>query len=294
MKTSFGKCKRILAVITVSAVFMTTGCGKQEETVQETEVLVEAEAQSAETLLPKETQRPVVISAETPSPEVTQKPIATETPSVTTEPTATKAPKETATPGPTQTPTPAATPKPEATQAPASGTEGKEVVVAENTNTVTVTEAPAATETPAETPTVTEKPVATPEPTPVPAPVVTPAPAPCSHNFVKDYWPSGPSCTHGADWVMVCSLCGEEGESGTDPALDHTPETVIDVDATYCNEHGIKITNCTSCGAELGREGFDGAEHDWVTGTTDPVWSEEAQDFVTEEHTYCRRCGAQS
>ena len=40
-------------------------------------------------------------------------------------------------------------------------------------------------------------------------------------------------------------------------------------------------------------EGFDGTEHEWVTGTSDPIWDWDKQDFVTEEVTYCSRCHAQ-
>ena len=88
-------------------------------------------------------------------------------------------------------------------------------------------------------------------------------------------------------------ICGDVGATGTDPALPHTPETRVEVDATYCDEHGVRVTYCTSCGNELGREGFDGTEHEWVTGTSDPIWDWDKQDFVTEEVTYCSRCHAQ-
>lgn len=153
-----------------------------------------------------------------------------------------------------------------------------------------------------ETATPTPKPVATKEPettaTPKAAPAAStpapvPTPAPCNHNYVKEYWPSAPTCNGGGDWTMVCSICGDVGATGTDPALPHTPETRVEVDATYCDEHGVRVTYCTSCGNELGREGFDGTEHEWVTGTSDPIWDWDKQDFVTEEVTYCSRCHAQ-
>ena len=41
---------------------------------------------------------------------------------------------------------------------------------------------------------------------------------------------------------MVCSICGDVGATGTDPALPHTPETRVEVDATYCDEHGVRVT----------------------------------------------------
>lgn len=173
---------------------------------------------------------------------------------------------------------------------------GKPVV----TETATPTPKPVATKEPETTATpkaaATAKPVPTTAPTAAPAastPAPVPTPAPCNHNYVKEYWPSAPTCNGGGDWTMVCSICGDVGATGTDPALPHTPETRVEVDATYCDEHGVRVTYCTSCGNELGREGFDGTEHEWVTGTSDPIWDWDKQDFVTEEVTYCSRCHAQ-
>ena len=168
---------------------------------------------------------------------------------------------------------------------------GKPVV----TETATPTPKPVATKEP-ETTASKETPAATAKPVPTTAPTAAPAastPAPCNHNYVKEYWPSAPTCNGGGDWTMVCSICGDVGATGTDPALPHTPETRVEVDATYCDEHGVRVTYCTSCGNELGREGFDGTEHEWVTGTSDPIWDWDKQDFVTEEVTYCSRCHAQ-
>ena len=91
---------------------------------------------------------------------------------------------------------------------------------------------------------------------------------------------------------MVCSICGDVGATGTDPALPHTPETRVEVDATYCDEHGVRVTYCTSCGNELGRDGFDGTEHEWVTDTEEE-WDEETHTVVEKEVTYCSRCHAQ-
>ena len=185
-------------------------------------------------------------------------------------------PTETGKPVVTETATP--TPKPVATKEPET----------------TATPKAAATAKPKAT--ATAKPVPTTAPTAAPAastPAPVPTPAPCNHNYVKEYWPSAPTCNGGGDWTMVCSICGDVGATGTDPALPHTPETRVEVDATYCDEHGVRVTYCTSCGNELGREGFDGTEHEWVTGTSDPIWDWDKQDFVTEEVTYCSRCHAQ-
>lgn len=144
-----------------------------------------------------------------------------------------------------------------------------------------------ATEASKETPAATAKPVPTTAPTAAPA---ASTPAPCNHNYVKEYWPSAPTCNGGGDWTMVCSICGDVGATGTDPALPHTPETRVEVDATYCDEHGVRVTYCTSCGNELGREGFDGTEHEWTTGTYE-AWDEDTHTVVEKERTYCSRCG---
>lgn len=169
---------------------------------------------------------------------------------------------------------------------------GKPVV----TETATPTPKPVATKEPETTATPKAAATAKPKATATAKPKATapvPTPAPCNHNYVKEYWPSAPTCNGGGDWTMVCSICGDVGATGTDPALPHTPETRVEVDATYCDEHGVRVTYCTSCGNELGREGFDGTEHEWVTGTSDPIWDWDKQDFVTEEVTYCSRCHAQ-
>ena len=161
---------------------------------------------------------------------------------------------------------------------------GKPVV----TETATPTPKPVATKEPETT--ATPKPAATAKPVPTTAPTPVPTPAPCNHNYVKEYWPAAPTCNGGGDWTMVCSICGAVGATGTDPALPHTPETRVEVDATYCDEHGVRVTYCTSCGNELGREGFDGTEHEWTTGTYE-AWDEDTHTVVEKERTYCSRCG---
>ena len=216
-------------------------------------------------------------------------PVVTETATPTPKPVATKEPETTATPkaAATAKPKATATAKPKATATPKPATTaGSGTTVAANTTSTGKTGTPAATAKPVPTTAPTAAPAAS-----TPAPV--PTPAPCNHNYVKEYWPSAPTCNGGGDWTMVCSICGDVGATGTDPALPHTPETRVEVDATYCDEHGVRVTYCTSCGNELGREGFDGTEHEWVTGTSDPIWDWDKQDFVTEEVTYCSRCHAQ-
>ena len=284
--------KKIICAILVTALAVTslTGCGKKQDTnavdvvASETETKdpdLTAEAQAAvDTLLPTETQKPVVTETATPTPK----------------PVETKASETSAAPTPTATAT--ATPKPVVTTA-GSGT----TVAANTTSTgktgTTATEAPketpsatATTSTPAATATPTPVPTTAPTAAPTPAPTPAATAAPCNHNFVKEYWPSAPTCNAGGDYVMVCTICGATGDSGTDPALPHTPETRTEVDATYCDEQGVRVTYCTSCGHELGREGFDGTEHEWTTGTYES-WDEETHTVVEKEVTYCSRCHAQ-
>lgn len=112
------------------------------------------------------------------------------------------------------------------------------------------------------------------------------------HDYQKSYWPSAPTCTCHGTYTLICTRCGESGGSGTDPALPHTPVTREETGshAVYCNEHGVLVTECSVCGAELSREGYSGTDHEWVTGTSQPIWDDAAGDFVIYEVTYCSRC----
>ena len=284
--------KKIICTILVTALAVTsfTGCGKAQDKdaaeviMAETETRnpdITAEAQAAvDTLLPTTTQKPVVtetaatkpVESATPKPEETV--TATQKPAVT----ATKEPetKATATPKPTTATAGAAT---------ATVSNSKPSSDSNKTGT-TATAAPAEKETPA----ATAKPAAS---TPAPTAVPTPAPtaAPCNHNFVKSYWPSAPTCSHGGYYNLKCTICGANGGDGTDPALDHTPVTVDDPAATYCDEHGVKVTTCSVCGAELGREGYSGSEHEWVESTYNE-FNEETLEWETKSQTVCTRCGA--
>lgn len=270
--------KKIICAILVTALAVTsfTGCGKAQDKdaaeviMAETETRdpdITAEAQAAvDTLLPTETGKPVVTETATPTP----KPVATKEPETTATPKA------------------AATAKPKATATPKPATTaGSGTTVAANTTSTGKT-GTTVTEASKETPAATAKPAVTPAVTPAPVPT----PAPCNHNYEKKYWPSAPTCNSTGDWSMVCSICGAVGASGTDPELPHTPETKVVADATYCNEHGVMVTYCTSCGAELDRVGFDGTEHEWVTDTEEE-WDEETHTVVEKEVTYCSRCHAQ-
>lgn len=246
--------KKIICAILVTALAVTSFTGCGKAQDKDAAEVIMAETETRDPDITAEAQAAV----DTLLPTETGKPVVTETATPTPKPVATKEPETTA------TPKAAATAKPKAT----------------------ATAKPKATAKPVPTTAPTAAPAAS-----TPAPV--PTPAPCNHNYVKEYWPSAPTCNGGGDWTMVCSICGDVGATGTDPALPHTPETRVEVDATYCDEHGVRVTYCTSCGNELGREGFDGTEHEWVTGTSDPIWDWDKQDFVTEEVTYCSRCHAQ-
>lgn len=269
--------------MTALAVTSFTGCGKAQDKdaaeviMAETETRdpdITAEAQAAvDTLLPTETGKPVVTETATPTP----KPVATKEP----ETTATSKPAATVTPKATATPKPAT-----ATAGSATATVSNSKPSGDSNKTgTTATAAPAEKETPA----ATAKPAAS---TPAPTAVPTPAPtaAPCNHNFVKSYWPSAPTCNGGGYYNLKCTICGANGGDGTDPALPHTPATRVEVDATYCDEHGIVVTYCTSCGNVLGSAGFDGTEHEWTTGTYE-AWDEDTHTVVEKERTYCSRCG---
>ena len=247
--------KKIICAILVTALAVTsfTGCGKAQD--KDTAEVIMAETETKDPDITAETQAAV----DTLLPTETGKPVVTET----------------------------ATPTPKATATPKSATTaGSGTTVAANTTSTGKT-GTTATEASKETPAATAKPVPTTAPTAAPA---ASTPAPCNHNYVKEYWPSAPTCNGGGDWTMVCSICGDVGATGTDPALPHTPETRVEVDATYCDEHGVRVTYCTSCGNELGREGFGGTEHEWTTGTYE-AWDEDTHTVVEKERTYCSRCG---
>ena len=268
--------KKIICAILVTALAVTsfTGCGKAQD--KDAAEVIMAETETRDPDITAETQAAV----DTLLPTETGKPVVTETATPTPKPVATKEPETTA------TPKAAATAKPKATATPKPATTaGSGTTVAANTTSTGKT-GTTVTEASKETPAATAKPVPTTAPTPVPTP------APCNHNYVKEYWPAAPTCNGGGDWTMVCSICGAVGATGTDPALPHTPETKVVADATYCNEHGVMVTYCTSCGAELDRVGFDGTEHEWVTDTEEE-WDEETHTVVEKEVTYCSRCHAQ-
>lgn len=261
--------KEIICAFTVTALVFTAfmGCGKKQDT--ETVDVVFSETESGDSELKAEIQTTV----DTLWPAATQKPVVTEP--TLPESTATKEPEATATSEPAATTGASAT---------ADTGNGK----AETATAGTVTEAPEKTAAPVMTSVPDATPAVTPVPTPIPAPVVTAAP--CNHNYEKEYWPSAPDCNGGGDWTMVCTVCGDTGATGTDPALPHTSATRVEADAKYCDEHGVMVTYCMMCGHTLESTGFDGSEHEWTTGTYE-AWDEEIHTVVEKERTYCSRCG---
>ncbi len=127
----------------------------------------------------------------------------------------------------------------------------------------------------------------------------TPNPDTCIHHFEKYYWPAEPTCTHGGYYNLHCTICGANGGDGTDPALPHTPVTVIEGNMpTYCDEYVPIKTYCSVCGdilenkASHNGDAYYGTEHEWVTRTYKDYqdWDEETHTFVTKEWTYCKRC----
>lgn len=124
-----------------------------------------------------------------------------------------------------------------------------------------------------------------------PIPVTTPEPAQHEHTFEKVYWYGAPSCgTANNYYNLICVSCGANGGDGED-SVSHTPNSVSYESADGCRVYRIVESVCEICEFDLGREEtFLREEHDWTTGTSDPVWSEEQQDFVSREITYCGKC----
>ena len=59
-----------------------------------------------------------------------------------------------------------------------------------------------------------------------------------------------------------------------------------------CTIDTIKAFKCSRC-PEKNHERIAGpAVHNFVEGTSDPIWSDEAEGFVTHEIEYCTRCYA--
>lgn len=234
-------------------------------------------AAPAETKTPEETPKEAEVSRKTEAPKITEASRATEKPKTTTAP-ATAKPVTTRQPE-TQTGTNASTGI-LATEAPQAG--GSQ----SGTDNTEKTEISKSTEPP-------KTPEPTKQPLPIPAPTAEPTPEPCSHNFVKEYLHGEPTCRRGGYYNLICSICGTNGGDGSDPALAHSPVDREEVHAQYCNEHGVILTECSVCGFEMGRQGYDGADHDWTTEEVqEPFWNEESHqvEYETKEVTYCTRC----
>lgn len=112
------------------------------------------------------------------------------------------------------------------------------------------------------------------------------------HCLEKIYWYGEPSCVTANNYYnLICSLCGENGGTGTD-TVPHTPQIAESESREGCTKYRILEGTCLICGITLDRQVIPiGTEHDMITGQTGPVWDEALQDFVTHTVTYCSRCG---
>ncbi len=115
--------------------------------------------------------------------------------------------------------------------------------------------------------------------------------APAGHVYQRHYFPSEPTCQHGADYTLVCTICGELGESGSQSALPHDIE-VTEIRHGNCTQETVTVATCRNCGTELGRNGHtEPNDHDWQQV------SYEERNLITGELetktvTACSRCHA--
>lgn len=113
----------------------------------------------------------------------------------------------------------------------------------------------------------------------------------CIHDYRKSYWPTAPTCANGADYVMICSKCGDSDGLGYrwEDALPHTP-VGREENHGNCVEYTIIVTECCVCGLELSRDGYYEEEHDWVEGTYEE-FNLETLEWENKSSIYCSRCG---
>ncbi len=114
------------------------------------------------------------------------------------------------------------------------------------------------------------------------------------HDYQKKIYPLGePDCTAAGYYNVYCSRCGKFGGDGWDPALECDFEEEITYAGTCMpGDLGVKKLTCKNCGFNKTEYFTPNIEHTWATKiSNNPVWSDEALDFVYPEITYCTVCG---
>ncbi len=249
---------------------------------------------------------PVEESVTVPTSISTVAPMAVPTPTPTPEPTQAPATKPTTEPAEQSTPEPTSEPTAEPTQAPATKP------------TTAPTTKPAEQSTPEPTAVPTAEP--TPEPTAEPhvhSYVAKSEPSTCEtsgrtyeecscgdvinetklavleHDPEKNwsFGHSAPTCKHGADYYIKCKRCGVLLEEGTDPKLDHTPDSGTIVVQGDCKSERIIEFKCTQCGIKCGEDKYIVQDAHNYAEFTYETWSEEDLAVITVTVMRCSRCG---
>ena len=109
------------------------------------------------------------------------------------------------------------------------------------------------------------------------------------HSFEKHYVLGiEPSCRGAASYVMVCSSCGAEGETGTDPATEHVYNTEVLLDGDCSSATQVRHV-CSVCGHEY-LESYTTDEHDFQEDSYS-TFNEETLEWETHAIIRCTRCG---
>lgn len=98
-----------------------------------------------------------------------------------------------------------------------------------------------------------------------------------------------PTCTEKGAYVVNCTVCGKELESGEIDALGHTPseaDEYDDVDPT-CEKDGHHIVHCKVCGEEIVNDTIPATGHDYQTVAAKAPTCTEAG---WEEYAACTVC----
>lgn len=118
---------------------------------------------------------------------------------------------------------------------------------------------------------------------------------PALGHLLEDSWfGDPPTCTRGGYLNRYCSRCGYLESSTSVPPLEHVPDQGTEMHHGNCRDETIVVYCCVMCSEEIGFERYyETDEHDWIWVDTDPVWSDEAGDFVTKHIECCSRCGTE-